>query len=151
VQTQDSGTTTSASLAATSLVLDLCELLQRLNLLLEEEYQALSSQDLSRFEGIQPQKELLLERIGTIRIDEVAASLESAREQPRASGLAQLQAAWDSMQALGSTGNSLQKRNEILINRKLGVVRDALRSLQPAGHNNTPAFYDPRGRLTDKL
>lgn len=151
MQTTDSGNSTAADQAATSLLGDLCQLLQSLNLLLEDEYQALSGQDIARFEGLQPQKELLLERITAIRIDEVAASLEAASEQPQASGLAQLQAAWDSMQALGRTGNTLQQRNEILINRKLGVVRDALRSLHPAGHASTPAFYDPRGRLTDKL
>lgn len=151
MQTIDSGNLNAADQAATSLLWDLCQLLQSLNLLLEDEYQALSSQDIGRFEELQPQKELLLERITAIRIDEVAASLESASELPRASALTQLQTAWDSMQALGRTGNSLQKRNEILINRKLGVVRDALRSLQPSRQNNTAAFYDPRGRLTDKL
>jgi flagellar biosynthesis/type III secretory pathway chaperone len=131
-------------------VLDLCQLLRALNALLENEYQALTSQDIGRFEGLQAEKELLLERITAINIDEVASSLESATGKSRASALGQLQAAWDSMKALGSSGNILQKRNEILINRKLGVVRDALRSLQLEGNNKTPAYYDLRGRLTDK-
>ncbi len=144
-------TNSAAEQAVTTVVLELCQLLQTLNVVLEDEYQALSGQDIARFESLQPHKELLLERITAIKIDEVAASLEVARQQSRGAGLAELQAAWDSMQALGRTGNTLQKRNEILINRKLGVVRDTLRSLHPASHGSAPAFYDPRGRLTDKL
>jgi len=150
LQTNDPATTSSAEETATRLVLDLCQLLQVLNVLLENEYQALSSQDIGRFEGLQAEKDLLLERIAAINLDEVASSLESATGQSRASALGQLQEAWDSMRALGRSGNILQKRNEILINRKLGVVRDALRSLQLEGNNQTPTYYDLRGRLTDK-
>jgi len=126
-----------------------CNLMEDLNGILEAEYEALVKEELTRFEQIQADKEAVISRITAINIEipSHAAGLPAAPEL----AIEALQPAWQLLQALGRTGAELQKRNELLIQRKLTIVRDALRSLQMEAHEGSANFYDPRGKLTDRL
>ena len=142
-----------AQVAAKTLTVDqikaACDLMEDLNVILEAEYEALVKEELTRFEQIQADKESVISRITAINIDipSHAAGLPAAPDL----AVEALQPAWQRLQALGRTGADLQKRNELLIQRKLTIVRDALRSLQMAAHEGAADFYDPRGKLTDRL
>ncbi len=129
----------------------LAGLLRRLNEMLEDEYAALTREEITRFEQLQAEKEVLLARITAIPIDELAKELGALESPPPKASFDKLQLAWRDMLVLGRAGADLQKRNEVLINKKLAVVRDALKALELSIQYDGSEFYDPKGRLTQKL
>jgi len=126
-----------------------CDLMEDLSAILEAEYEALLNKELTRFEQIQADKEAVISRITAINMD--IPSHAAGQHAAPLLAVEALQPAWQLLQALGRTAAELQKRNELIIQRKLTIVRDALRSLQMAAHEGAADFYDPRGKLTDRL
>jgi flagellar biosynthesis/type III secretory pathway chaperone len=112
--------------------------------LLESEFTALQARQLDDFETLQSQKEALIARISTIDLDRCASFLDQP-DTPDAS-----RALWQDIGTRTSQCQQMQKRNEILMDKKLQVVRDTLRALQYPGRPAEQTFYGPRGKLTSK-
>jgi len=140
--------------------------LKKLELLLEREFVALKAQDLDEFDKLQQQKMPILAFFANSQIMTPApdASPTSAPmlATPRTINSADETA--ENVAGLSETGTNpepltteltdlarhcqtLHRRNEILINRKLEAVRGALHALQSPGHNREIEVYDRLGKL----
>lgn len=123
--------------AIDQLARDLQTLLEQLDL----EFELLREQQMDRFDALQHEKEALLARIA-------AADLHAMEPGNAATPLSfTAQPAWHRIMELGEACREHQKRNEILINRKLIVVRSALQALRVPG-GEEQQFYGPRGKLS---
>jgi len=120
-----------------------CEQARRLGGLLEEEFKALSAQDLPRFESMQAAKEEILAALAqlvqglTAAGEAGAAPLESLPDD----------AQWEQFQQLMSECRDAHRRNDILIRTKLESIRAALRILQNSESSSSVEVYDRMGRM----
>lgn len=112
-----------------------------LAVLLDDEFEALKTQDLDHFERLQPAKVDLLKKISQVP----PPKAESAGNAPVASG--GVNADWESFQQLVRECRDRHQRNAILIQRKLDAIRSALRTLQGADATSSVEVYDRLGRL----
>ena len=117
--------------------LEQCQKLQRL---LEEEFEALRSQDLKSFESLQQPKAALVSELTAA----VAWQQSFMAEQQSAAVLA----AWESFRVAMLESRDLHRRNELLILRKRDAVRGALEALV-GGLEATSSVdvYDRLGRM----
>jgi len=60
----------------------------------------------------------------------------------------EIKSSWSSVEELGSHCRKLQKRNEVLIDKKLSVVTEALNALRYPHGDSPQNFYSPKGKLT---
>lgn len=113
----------------------------RLQRLLEEEFEALKSQDLNAFESLQSAKANLLTELSAA-IDWQQTSL-SHETSPG------ILAAWESFRVNMLDCRDLHRRNELLILRKRDAVRGALQALV-GGVDATSSVevYDRLGRVS---
>jgi len=111
------------------------ERVQRLDALLEEEFEALKVQDLDRFELLLNAKTELLVDLG--RITGV----------PQPDGVNELGPEWDTFKAEMLLCRDKHRRNEILILRKLDAIRGALESIQVADPTSSVEVYDRLGQI----
>ena len=96
------------------------------------EFDALKSQDLDRFESLQPGKNDLL-----AELTEICPSTEDLQKMPE----------WDALRELLIECRDLHRRNAVLIERKLDTIRGALHSLR-AGDSGSPVeVYDRLGQV----
>ena len=96
------------------------------------EFDALKSQDLDRFESLQPAKNDLLAELTTI-----CPPAEDLQKMPE----------WDALRELLIECRDLHRRNAVLIERKLDTIRGALHSLR-AGDSGSPVeVYDRLGQV----
>ena len=109
--------------------------------LLDDEFEALKSQDLEHFEKLQPAKVELLKKISQV------PPPKNLAEGADASVQASLTAEWDGFQHLIKECRDRHQRNAILIQRKLDAIRSALRTLQGADATSSVEVYDRLGRL----
>ena len=116
---------------------------QRLAALLDEEFEALKSQDLDRFEAIQPEKADLLRRISSVQIP--ADMRESAAGTETSQSLSS--SGWQEFQDAVLECRDRHRRNSILIQRKLDAIRAALKTLQGADPTSSVDVYDRLGRI----
>lgn len=100
--------------------------------LLDQEFEALKSQDLERFESFQAEKADILKAF---------SGLSLPQEGPDA-------LAWEGFRDLIRDCKERHRRNEILIQRKLDAIRAALRTLQGPDPLNAVEVYDRMGRLS---
>ena len=114
----------------------------RLKALLEDEFTALKSQDLSAFEGLQPEK-----------ID-ILTLLNSEEPANRVKGYATntLEASlhlsiWDDVIMVVSDCKDLHRRNEIFMLRKLESIQGALRTIQSPDPLNSVDVYNRLGKV----
>lgn len=112
-----------------------------LAVLLDDEFEALKTQDLDHFERLQPAKVDLLKKISQVP----PPKADSAGNAPAASG--GVNADWESFQQLVRECRDRHQRNAILIQRKLDAIRSALRTLQGADATSSVEVYDRLGRL----
>lgn len=103
--------------------------------LLEQEFDALKSQELDRFEALVQTKTEMLQRLGSITgiQDKSDADLLDTR--------------WDGFRAQMQSCRQLHQRNEILLIRKLDAVRGAIDSLQMGDPTSSLEVYDRLGKV----
>ena len=100
--------------------------------LLALEFEALTSQDLDRFESLQAGKNDLLAELAGL-----CPSAEDLQKLPE----------WDALRELLIECRDMHRRNAVLIERKLDTIRGALHSLR-AGDSGSPVeVYDRLGQV----
>jgi len=114
----------------------------KLKTLLESEFDALKTQDLTAFEEMQPKKveiltylasESLTERVKTFGADSSDSS--------------SYMSIWDDVMKMVSECRDLHRRNEIFMLRKLESIRGALQTIQSPDPLNTVEVYDRLGKV----
>jgi flagellar biosynthesis/type III secretory pathway chaperone len=107
-------------------------LAQRLQTLLEQEFDALRGQELERFESLQPAKNELLAALGA-----AVPSPDTLQNDP----------AWQPIHRLLIECRDAHRRNAVLIERQLEAVRNALQSLSLASQTSSVEVYDRLGQV----
>lgn len=105
---------------------------QRVRTLLEQEFEALRSQELERFEALQPAKNELLSTL-----TQVVPGVEELQGTP----------AWQPVHQLLIECRDMHRRNAVLIERKLEAIRNALQSLSMATQTSPVEVYDRLGQV----
>jgi flagellar biosynthesis/type III secretory pathway chaperone len=100
--------------------------------LLALEFEALKSQDLDRFESLQPGKNDLL-----AQLSELCPSSEDLQNLPK----------WESLREKLIECRDLHRRNAVLIERKLDTIRGALHSLRVGDSGSPVEVYDRLGQV----
>ena len=100
--------------------------------LLALEFEALKSQDLDRFESLQPGKNDLLSQLS-----ELCPSAEDLQNLPE----------WDPLREKLIECRDLHRRNAVLIERKLDTIRGALHSLRVGDSGSPVEVYDRLGQV----
>jgi len=96
------------------------------------EFDALKSQDLDRFESLQPGKNDLLAELTNI-----CPPAEDLQKMPE----------WDALRELLIECRDLHRRNAVLIERKLDTIRGALHSLRVGDSGSPVEVYDRLGQV----
>ena len=110
-------------------------LVNGLESLLEQEFEALKSQDLDHFEQLLEQKNELLEKLST---------LSGVRQPDDADRLG---SEWDAFKARMVECRDMHRRNEILIVRKLDAIRGTLQSMVIDDPASSVEVYDRLGKI----
>jgi len=110
-------------------------LVDGLESLLEQEFEALKAQDLDLFEALLEQKNTVLEQL---------SQLSGVRQPEDADRLG---AQWDSFKSRMVTCRDMHRRNEILIARKLDAIRGTLQSLVLEDPASSVEVYDRLGKI----
>jgi flagellar biosynthesis/type III secretory pathway chaperone len=110
-------------------------LVSGLEALLEQEFEALKSQDLDHFEQLLEQKNDLLEQLST---------LSGVRQPDDADRLG---SEWDAFKARMVECRDMHRRNEILIVRKLDAIRGTLQSMVIDDPASSVEVYDRLGKI----
>ena len=100
--------------------------------LLALEFEALKSQDLDRFESLQPGKNDLLQEL-----TEKCPSAQELQDLPE----------WENLREMLLECRDLHRRNAILIERKLDTIRGTLNSLRVGDTGSTVEVYDRLGQV----
>ena len=100
--------------------------------LLALEFEALKSQDLDRFESLQPGKNVLLQEL-----TEKCPSAQELQDLPE----------WENLREMLLECRDLHRRNAILIERKLDTIRGTLHSLRVGDAGSTVEVYDRLGQV----
>jgi len=100
--------------------------------LLALEFEALKSQDLDRFESLQPGKNDLLQEL-----TEKCPSAQELQDLPE----------WENLREMVLECRDLHRRNAILIERKLDTIRGTLHSLRVGDAGSTVEVYDRLGQV----
>ena len=96
------------------------------------EFDALKSQDLDRFESLQPGKNDLL-----AELTEICPPAEDLQKMPE----------WDALREILIECRDLHRRNAVLIERKLDTIRGALHSLRVGDSGSPVEVYDRLGQV----
>ena len=110
-------------------------LVNGLEVLLEQEFEALKSQDLDRFEQLLEQKNDLLEQL---------SNWSGVRQPDDADRLG---SEWDAFKARMVECRDMHRRNEILIVRKLDAIRGTLQSMVIDDPASSVEVYDRLGKI----
>lgn len=100
--------------------------------LLALEFEALKSQDLDRFESLQPGKNDLLAQLSAL-----CPSAEDLQNLPE----------WEPLREKLIECRDLHRRNAVLIERKLDTIRGALHSLRVGDSGSPVEVYDRLGQV----
>jgi len=100
--------------------------------LLALEFDALKSQDLDRFESLQPGKNDLLQEL-----TEKCPPAQDLQDLPE----------WETLREMLIECRDLHRRNAILIERKLDTIRGTLNSLRVGDAGSTVEVYDRLGQM----
>jgi flagellar biosynthesis/type III secretory pathway chaperone len=117
---------------------NLFEVMQRvdsLELVLEQEFEALKVQDLDHLDRLLNAKTDLLQEIGQM------TGVKSPQDAD------ELDDSWQNFRSKMLYCRNLHRRNEILILRKLDAIRGALKSLQVTDPSSSVEVYDRLGKL----
>ena len=100
--------------------------------LLALEFESLKSQDLDRFESLQPGKNDLIAELSAL-----CPSSEDLQNLPQ----------WDALRESLIQCRDMHRRNAVLIERKLDTIRGALHSLQVGDSGSPVEVYDRLGQV----
>ena len=100
--------------------------------LLALEFEALKSQDLDRFEALQPGKNDLLQEL-----TEKCPPAQELQDLPE----------WENLREKLVSCRDLHRRNAILIERKLDTIRGTLNSLRVGDSGSSVEVYDRLGQV----
>lgn len=114
----------------------------KLKTLLESEFDALKTQDLTAFEEMQPKKVEILTYLASESLTERVKTF-GADSSDSASYLS----IWDDVMKMVSECRDLHRRNEIFMLRKLESIRGALQTIQSPDPLNTVEVYDRLGKV----
>ena len=114
----------------------------RLKALLEDEFAALKSQDLTVFEALQPEK---IDILTLLNSDELADRVKGYA--PNTLEAAVHLTIWDDVIKVVSDCKDLHRRNEIFMLRKLESIQGALRTIQSPDPLNSVDVYDRLGKV----
>ncbi len=120
-----------------------CEQARRLGGLLEEEFKALSAQDLPGFESLQAPKEQTLAALA-----DLVQGLTAAAGAPEAQSGPAEGSQWEHFQQLMSACREAHQRNDILIRARLEAIRATLRVLQSSESSSSVEVYDRLGKMS---
>jgi flagellar biosynthesis/type III secretory pathway chaperone len=109
---------------------------------LEQEFVVLKNQDMDSFDALHARKEAIIARISGVNFDACMAILKDDNVSM------EIKSSWSSVEELGSHCRKLQKRNEVLIDKKLSVVTEALNALRYPHGDSPQNFYSAKGKLT---
>ena len=105
-----------------------------LQLLLEEEFEALRVQNLDNFDALQSTKMDIFKNLTHLT---GVGSDRNLLDQPE----------WDVFKDLIADCRDLHRRNEVLISRKLDAIRGTLHTLRGADATSSVEVYDRLGRM----
>ncbi len=108
-----------------------------LHKLLELEFEALKLQKLSEIESIQEKKIPILEYLSA---DSIRANVKEMTGE----------ADWESFKSIMSECKSAHRRNEILVNRRIESIKNALNTLTGENKEDELEMYDKLGKLAQK-
>lgn len=114
----------------------------RLKALLEDEFTALKSQDLTAFEGLQPEK---IDILTLLNSEELADRVKGYATNTSEASLHL--SIWDDVIGVVSDCKDLHRRNEIFMLRKLESIQGALRTIQSPDPLNSVDVYDRLGKV----
>ena len=114
----------------------------RLKALLEDEFTALKSQDLTAFEGLQPEK---IDILTLLNSEELADRVKGYATNTSEASLHL--SIWDDVIGVVSDCKDLHRRNEIFMVRKLESIQGALRTIQSPDPLNSVDVYDRLGKV----
>jgi flagellar biosynthesis/type III secretory pathway chaperone len=110
--------------------------------LFNEEFGALKRQDIDLIETLQTKKEALLEQLADERVAQALQTI-TADENPDP----QLLERWHVLQEICRLNIDAQKKNEILITRKLLVLREAIQAIRRPSGQESVQLYNRLGKL----
>ena len=113
----------------------------RLRAWLEEEFNALKSQDLDRFEQLQPGKTEQLQ----------ALTAWAAASAPAADSEAPVPADWSDFQDQIRLCRDAHWRNETLMSRQLDAIRGTLQALHSPDPASSVDLYDRMGQMSRRM
>jgi flagellar biosynthesis/type III secretory pathway chaperone len=114
---------------------DALALVDGLESLLEQEFEALKAQNLDHFEQLLEQKNEVLEQLSTL----------SGVRQPEDAD--RLGSEWNAFKARMQVCRDMHRRNEILIVRKLDAIRGTLQSMVIDDPASSVEVYDRLGKI----
>jgi len=109
---------------------------------LQQEFSVLKNQDIDSFDALHLRKEAIIARISGVNLEACMAILRDDNVPM------EVKSSWSSIEELGAHCRELQKRNEVLIDKKLTVVTEALNALRYPHGESPQNFYSPKGKLT---
>jgi flagellar biosynthesis/type III secretory pathway chaperone len=118
-------------------IIELNDLTKNIVNLLDKEFDFLKSQNIDNFLSIQDQKEKLLADLSQ-RIIDFDISSSPIKNQPQ----------FDDFFANIQECQKSQKRNSILVSRKIDAIRGALNSLE-SKNNNSTELYNKLGKINN--
>jgi flagellar biosynthesis/type III secretory pathway chaperone len=130
---------TAKELEHLSMALEQAHLLKTL---LEHEFSALKTQDLSAFDDLQPKKVDILSFLSS---DQLAERVKGYSTNPKEASVHL--SIWDDVMITVSECRDLHKRNEIFMLRKLESIKGALQTIQSPDPLNTVEVYDRLGKV----
>ena len=114
----------------------------RLKDLLELEFSALKTQDLTAFDNLQPQKIDILSFLSSEDLSQQVKNYSDSSED-----MSVHISLWGDVMTIVSECRDLHKRNEIFMLRKLESIKGALQTIQSPDPLNTVEVYDRLGKV----
>ena len=122
-----------------------CAHARQLDRLLEEEFSALSAQDLDAFEALQSAKEETLAHLTTL-VQALSGRADEGTmlDEPASAG-------WGEFRSLMGRCREAHRRNDILIRSRLLTINAALRVLARPEEHDGVEVYDRLGKMSGRL
>lgn len=111
---------------------------------LNAEFEAIKSQDLDQLDVVQKLKEESLHRLADGRFEQTITLLQSHSRDDFPSGLFEK---WQQLKVSTHASQLSLKRNELVIQRKLAVLRDALQAIYQTDMPHGLQLYNRTGKL----
>lgn len=120
-----------------------------LNTILDAEFDAIKHQAMDQLEDIQKKKEDILTRLSDGRLQSIVMSIETSENLDNSTPT--LFDKWENLRHITIESQEKLKRNEVLIQRKLTVLRDAIQTLYNTDSEKNLLLYNRLGKLSHSL